>query len=340
MSNRLLYILIFILFSTLSYGQLRLSGWSQGHLNVYSYGGAQMSEAITLNIEYNGTYLYEPNWKVSAELVTPFVFSQNKVLTNKVTLELSKADESGNNPKKIQSVGNVVQPIFPVTILDYTKVYLVPSSLTELYYSNINGGYYNLRLFFNFILNGGNYLSKMKNTTFYGEILFRLHNQNDVVIGSYVCPFTVQIHDLKGDPPPIENQYSISFTNEASNAVIEYSSLADYVNGKSVTYKDGLTVSSTANYEVSVRSIDANFSSDTGETLPLDVVKLQLVGSNTSGTPTALSNSKKTVLQGLNTFGQPAKFDLIYSTDPNNPRLYNVSSKNYSTQLMLEISPR
>ena len=340
MNNRLLYISIFIFFTTFSYGQLKLSGWSQGHLNVHSYGGAQMSEAITLSIEYNGKYLYESNWKVSAELVTPFIFNKNKVLTNKVTLELSKADESGNNPKKIQSVGNVVQPIFPVTILDYTKVYLVPSSLTELYYSDINGGYYNLKLFFNFILNGGNYLSNMKNTTFYGEILFRLHNQNDVVIGSYVCPFTVQVHNLTDDPPPVENQYSISFTTEVSNAVIEYSSLADYVNGKSVTYKDGLTVSSTTNYEVSVRSIDANFSSDTGETLPLDVAKLQLLGSNVNGAPTVLSNNKKVVLQGPNTNGQPAKFDMIYSTGYNDTRLYDVSSKNYSTQLMFEISPR
>lgn len=338
MNKRLFSISILLLFVSMSYGQLTLSGWSQGHLNVYTYSGAQMSEAITLHIQYNGKYLYEPNWKISVELVTPFIFNSNKTLTNRVRLEPSNAVESGNNPKKIQSIENVVQPVLPVTILDNTKVYLVPSSLTELYYSNINSGYYSLKLLFNFILDGGSYLSNMKNTSFYGEMLFRLHNQNDVVIGTYVCPFTVQLHNLTGNPPP-ENQYSISFTTEASNAQIEYNSLADYVNGKSVTYKDGLTVSATTGYEISVRSVDSNFTSETGETLPLDVVKLQLSGRDGSGSPVVLSTNKSVVLQGQSTNATTSSFDVTYSTSSNDMRLYNVPSRNYSTQLMYEITP-
>ena len=176
MNKRLLNISILLFISSLSYGQLTLSGWSQGHLNVYSYNGADMSGAITLNIEYNGTYLFEPNWKISVEVVTPFVFNKNKGLSNRIKLEPSNAIETGNYPKKIQSIENVVQPINRTTILDNIKVYLIPSSLTELNYSSNYGGYYSLKLLLNFILEGGSYMSNMKNSTFYGEMLFRLHN--------------------------------------------------------------------------------------------------------------------------------------------------------------------
>lgn len=339
MNKRLLNISVLLFFASLSYGQLTFSGWSQGHLNVYSYNGADMSGAITLNIEYNGTYLYEPNWKISVEVVTPFEVNKNKTLSNRIKLEPSNAIESGNYPKRIQSIENVVQPIKPTTILENTKVYLVPSSLTELYYSNHNGGYYNLRLLFNLILEGGSYMSNMKNTVFNGVMLFRLHNQDDVVIGSYSCPFTVQFHNITGTPPP-ENEYSISFSTEATNAMIEYSSLSDYINGKSVTYINGLTVSANTDYEIAVRSVDANFTSETGETLPLDVVKLQLSGKDGNGTPAFLSTGKKVVLQGQSTNAMNTSFDVTYSTGSNDLRLYNVPSINYSTQIIYEITPR
>ncbi|MCK9501666.1 MAG: hypothetical protein M0Q52_07490 [Lascolabacillus sp.] len=338
MNKRLFGISLLLIIASFSYGQLTFDGWSQGYIGVYSYSGADMSGAITLNIQYTGTDLYEPNWKVSVEVVTPFEQNKNKRLTDKIKLELSSVNESGNNPRKIQSVENIVQPVIPVRIQDYTKVYLVPSSLTELYYSSQYGGYYNLQILLNFILEGGSYLSNMKNSTFDGEMLFRLHNQDDVVIGTYSCPFRVQIHNLPGTPP-VEEEYSISFSSEATNASIEYNSISDYVNGKSVTFLNGLTVSATTGYEISVRSVDANFTSETGETLPLEIVKLKLSGRDGDSGLTELSTNKKVVLQSQSTNGLSVNYNVTYSTSSNDTRLYNVPSKNYSTQLMYEISP-
>ena len=89
-----------------------------------------------------------------------------------------------------------------------------------------------------------------------------------------------------------------------------------------------------------MRSVDANFTSETGETLPLDVVKLQLSGKDGNGATAFLSTDKKVVLQGQSTNAMNTSFDVTYSTGSNDMRLYNVPSKNYSTQLMYEITPR
>jgi len=61
MNKRLFGISLLLIIASFSYGQLTFDGWSQGYLGVYSYSGADMSGAITLNIQYTGTDLYEPN---------------------------------------------------------------------------------------------------------------------------------------------------------------------------------------------------------------------------------------------------------------------------------------
>ena len=157
------------------------------------------------------------------------------------------------------------------------------------------------------------------------------------VIG--VVNYTIQVHRLTGDPPPDENQYSIRVSTEASNGLLEFKTMADYLNGKSVTYTDGLSVSATTAYQVTVRSIPAHFSSAVGNTLPLDVVRLQLTGGAGTMAPVALSTDTKTILQGLSTNGASQHFDITYSTEANDARLFNVPADHYTTSLMYEISP-
>ena len=333
MNNRLIYISIFIFFTTLSYGQLSFTGWSEHYLGISTYNGATQNEAHTLRFNYSGTNLNEQNWRLGVKVQTPFKSGNVAFPVNKIRLIPKRTNGQENFPT-VQQVGMTT-----ASLTNNTEVFIVPSSNTALYYVSEYNGYYFFEMIYDMIIEGGGYLQNLQNNSFEGMLRFTAYRENNSIIGFQDINFRIQVHTLSGTPP-IENQYSISFTNEASNAMIEYSSLADYVNGKSVTYKDGLTVSATTDYQVSVRSINDEFTTDTGDKIDLDVVKLQLAGSSANGPLTALSNNKKTVVQGLNTSGQSTKFDITYSTDPNDLRLYNVSSKNYSTQLMFEITPQ
>ena len=334
MNNRLIYISIFIFFTTLSYGQLSFTGWSEHYLGISTYNGATQNEAHTLRFNYSGTNLNEQGWRLGVKVQTPLKSGNVTFPANKIRLSPKRTNGEANFPT-MQQVGMTA-----ASLTNNTEVFIVPSSKAALYLKNENGGYYFFEMIYDMIVEGGAYLQNLQNKTFEGVLRFTAYRKNNSIIGFQDINFRIQVHHTLSGTPPIENQYSISFTNEASNAMIEYSSLSDYVNGKSVTYKDGLTVSATTDYQVSVRSINDEFTTDTGDKIDLDVVKLQLAGSSANGPLTALSYKKKTVVQGLNTSGQSTKFDITYSTDPNDLRLYNVSSKNYSTQLMFEISPR
>jgi hypothetical protein len=116
--------------------------------------------------------------------------------------------------------------------------------------------------------------------------------------------------------------------------------MADYINGKSVTYTNGLSVSATTAYQVTVRSVTSSFSSAAGNTLPLDVVRLQLNGDSGTRYIRPLSTATQTILEGASTGGNAVNFDIIYSTEANDSRLFNISPDQYETSLMYEISPR
>jgi hypothetical protein len=168
---------------------------------------------------------------------------------------------------------------------------------------------------------------------------FTAYRQDNSVIGYVDLNYMIQVHKLSG-VPPVENEYSILVSTEAANGLLEFNTAADYINGKSVTYVDGLSVSATTAYQVTVRSTSPHFSSAGGDTLPLDVVRLQLSGGPGVTAPVTLSTAPKTILQGLSSGGASETFDITYSTEANDPRLFNVPSEQYETSLLYEISPQ
>jgi hypothetical protein len=224
------------------------------------------------------------------------------------------------------------------------EAFLVPNALVPL---KNNGNYYSLKFNFALAAAGGAYLQYLFDATgswnkyYSATFQFTVYDGNSNVIGARNYTWTnLDVQRLTGAPPPDQNQYSIRVSTEASNGLLEFKTMADYLNGKSVTYTDGLSVSATTAYQVTVRSIPAHFSSAVGNTLPLDVVRLQLTGGAGTMAPVALSTDTKTILQGLSTNGASQHFDITYSTEANDARLFNVPADHYTTSLMYEISPR
>lgn len=338
MSKKLFYILFFFLNSLLTFAQ-NVGGWANNHLNVYTYNGAIANEAFTVRLDYTGTYLNIPNWKLSVQLIQPFQSGGAIFPLDKIKLIPTRTEGQTNFPGPLPTIERI-GVISPVSLNGMSETYIVPSSNTPIYHKSDYSQYYDLQMKINLLVEGGAYLEDLQEKTFRGTFRFTYLRQDNSVIGIFERQFTIQIHKLSGTPPAPENKYSISFSADATNAQIEYNSISDYVNGKSVTYEDGLTITANTNYQLSVRSVESNFTSPAGNTLPLDIVSLQLVGPNGSGTSVPLSSNGQPLLQGQSTSGSPQGFDIRYFTKANDERLHEVRSEQYSTQLMFEITPR
>lgn len=339
MSKRIAQIVLFLFVIGFSYGQT-FSGSSNTHLNVYSYDGAVSIDAYRLRFEYTGDSLNVPNWKISMRVKGPIVSSDGKVFPSEKISLVAVRTEGQANPGPLPTLSQIGVRS-PVALDGLSEVFLVPSSNEPLYNKSQYSTYYDLNIFFNLVVAGGGYLADLHEyRQFVVPFQFTAYRGDNTVIGVYDQNYTIQVHRLTGDPPPDENQYSIRVSTEASNGLLEFKTMADYLNGKSVTYTDGLSVSATTAYQVTVRSIPAHFSSAVGNTLPLDVVRLQLTGGAGTMAPVALSTDTKTILQGLSTNGASQHFDITYSTEANDARLFNVPADHYTTSLMYEISPR
>ena len=337
MNKRIAQILLFLSVASFSYGQLGLDGWSHNYLRVTTYDGATDVDGFTLRLFYNGTNLNVPHWKLSVRPTGPIQSTNGPLLfpAEKISFVPTRT-EGQANPGPIPTVSQIGMPS-PVPLNSTSEVFLVPSSNAPLYNVSQWSSYYELRMNFNLVVAGGAYLNRLQQNNFNFILRFTAYRQDNSVIGYVDLNYRIQVQKLPGVAP---NEYSIRVSTESANGLLEFNTAADYINGKSVTYTDGLTVSATTAYQVTVRSVSANFSSAGGNTLPLDVVRLQLSGGSGSTTPVTLSTAAKTILQGLSTGGASETFDITYSTEPNDPRLLNVPSAQYETSLMYEISPR
>lgn len=339
MNKRIAPILLFLFAAGFSYGQLRFDVWSHNYLHIHTYDGATDVDGVTLRLSYNGTNLNEPYWKLSVRLTSPIQASDGTVFPSEmISFVPTRTEGQAYNPGPIPTVSQIGMPS-PVPLNGTSEVFLVPSSNAPLYNVSQWSSYYDLRMIFNLVVAGGAYLSPLQRNFFSFTLRFTAYREDGSVIGVENISYTIQVHRLSG-VPPVENEYSILISTEAANGLLEFNTAADYINGKSVTYADGLTVSATTAYQVTVRSIPAYFSSASGETLPLDIVHLQLSGGSGTTTPVTLSTAAKAILQGISTGGTAETYDITYSTEPNDPRLFNVPSEQYETSLMYEISPQ
>lgn len=339
MNKRIIPILLFLFAAGFSYGQLNFSGWSHNYLNIYTYDQTVDIEGHTLVFTYGGADLDEPHWKLSVRPTGPIQSWDGTIFpTEKISFVPKRTEGQAYHPGPIPTIEQIGMPS-PVPLNGTSEVFLVPSSNAPLYNVSQWNSYYTLWMFFDLVAAGGAYLSPLQNKYFFFTLRFTAYRQDNSVIGTWYAPYTIQVHKLSGAPPE-ENKYSISVSTEASNGLLEFKTMADYINGKSVTYAGGLSVSATTNYQVTARSIPIHFSSASGNTLPLDVVRLQLSGGSGVTAPATLSTAPKTILQGSSTGGTSINFDITYSTEANDQRLFNVPSEQYETSLMYEISPR
>jgi len=268
MNKRIVQILLFLSVASFSYGQMGLDGWSHSHMNIFTFNGETDVDGFTLRLFYNGTNLNEPHWKLSVRPMGPIQSTDGTVLfpTEKISFVPTRTEGQAIHPGPIPTVSQIGMPS-PVPLNGISEVFLVPSSNAPLYNVSQWSSYYELRMIFNLVVAGGAYLNQLQKNNFHFTLRFTVYRQDNSVIDYLDLSYMIQVHKLLG-VPPVENEYSILVSTEASNGLLEFNTVEDYLNGKSVTYTDGLTVSATTDYQVTVRSVSAYFSSASGDTLP------------------------------------------------------------------------
>lgn len=333
--------LIFLFVSVKCFSQVSYSSWINSYLQINSYNGNTNPDAYTLTFAGNGSFNI-PYWKLSVRLKQPITSNTGNYIlpANKISFQpVSTSGQAYPNP--VPSIPQIGMPL-NVSLQEGEEVFLVPQSNAALDNQPIKPqGYYNLQLKYSMNLMGGAYLGSYPSwITFTAPLQFTAYDQYNNIIGTADHNFQFQIGKLSGTPSP---EMSLKFAANAVNGALEFKSMGDYINGVSATYSNALIVSSNTNYQIKVKSLQSQFVSVAGNSIPLDAVKLLLnpASQNTGNVyPVSLSSSSQTIATGSSTQGSSVYYDMKYFTAPNDERLINAKSEDYSTTLQYEITPQ
>jgi len=317
--------------------------WGNPYVGIYSFNDLVTDGYYSLEIEEKSEVpLNENNWRITVRLTGDIVSNYgNKIFPdNKIGLILYST--SGQPSSNIPSV-NDISLSYPVMLNGSQEVDLVNGTNVPL--SNKVGSKY---VYFQFVLNfqlfamGGGYLSVLDadtpNLDGTDHLTYSAPLEFKAYIGGEV--FTInQLYNIL-EVHPLSTTQSYSILVDPVNVDLEFNTVADYINGKNETYTNALTVQSYVDYQLRVSSIYPNFSSASGSTLPLDIVRLQLSDNNQTTTPKAITETMVTLISGASTGNNTKKYNMIFSTGADDSRLFNLPSQLYSTDLLFEITPQ
>ncbi|MCY0970481.1 hypothetical protein [Chryseobacterium wangxinyae] len=344
MSRKLCFLMMLFFVSNYCNAQISYSSWVNGYLQINSYQGETNPDAYTATFAGNGNFKYT-NWRLAARLKSsitanngPYIFPANKISFQPVS-------SSGQAyPNSVPTIAEIGIPL-NTTVTEAGDFLLIPKSNAPLYNQPSQpNGYYNLQLKFSIIVAGGAYLGNYPAwTTFTAPIEFTAYDQNNMIIGRMDHLFKFQIGALTGTPP-MSTELSLKVNGNAANGVLEFSSMQDYKDGKSVIYPNALTVKANTNFQITVRSIQNNFISAAGKTIPVSNVQMNLIptAQNTGSTFSTvyLNTASQIITKGSSTQGANLDYTIKYFTKPNDEYFINAKPDEYSATLQYEITPQ
>lgn len=321
-------------FTVNAWAQPRLSASNQQYMEVRSSQTQTFSNAFQIQITLEGNNKNYPNWSLGTILNQPITNSEGKTLPyGKIKLKLSAV-----NGTTFQQIGSGTTAV-PLSAPGNTAI-LINSSNYAL--KNDNNQFYSQIIFtVDVILEGGSYLDALKTWQAYSlNLAFKLLDNRGVEISRSSATNGMQIRPDGSYTTPAS--YGIQVQNDAKSGLLELKTMNDYVNGASVTYTNGLTVTAATPYAIQVRSSSANFSAGS-KTLPVSIVNLQLSAATGSSSITVpLAETAQTVGQGGSTTSSAVsyKYHIRYFTKANDSRLINAVPDTYSGILIYEIIPQ
>lgn len=324
------------------FSQVSYSSWVNSYLQINSYNGNTNPDAYNFTLAGNGN-INIPYWRISVMLKQPIISnSGNYTLpANKISFQpVSSSGQAYPNPvPTIQQIGIPLN----VILQEGQEVFLIPQSNAALYNQPAEpNGYYSLQIKYSMNLTGGSYLGAYPAwTTFTAPLQFTAYDQYNNIIGRMDHNFQFQIGMLSGTATDLP-ELSMKFGSSAINGSLEFKNMQDYINGVNVTYSNALIVKSNTNYQIKLKSLQGQFVSSSGSSIPLDAVRLDLLpvsGNMGTAYPVLLSAAPQLIATGGSTQNSDAYYDIRYSTKPNDERLMNVKTEEYTTTIQYEITP-
>jgi hypothetical protein len=340
MSKKIFIIFLFVSIQCFA-GKLTFKPWeNNSFLQLNSYNGNMSQNAFTVRFDGNGN-VDEPKWRLSAQLKGAITSGSYTFPADKISFQPVFTTGSAN-PGPVPTIQQIGMPA-SVFLQENTEKYLVPSSNAPLSNSSNSNGPFYMEMGFSLTVAGGAYLGNYPAwTEFTVPVEMAAYDQYNNLIGKSVIYFKLQIAQLSG-VPPTSTEMSLKLASNAVNGTLEFKTIQDYTNGVSVSYPSALIVKSNTNYQVKVKSIQGQFTSAAGSTLPLDTVQMVLnpVSGNTGSIfPISLSTSSQLVAKGGTTQSANVYFDIKYSTSANDNRFVQAKMEDYVTTIQYEIMPQ
>lgn len=303
-------------------------------IGLNSYSGSTTVNAFRFSINLNHTQPVDySNWSLLVRVNSPINNGQ-KTFNDPSKISIRLNSISGEDYPTIAQVGASQTPI----PLSFNDQYLIQRSNYPLQTDSTNW-YKKFTFDFDIIIAGGSYLENLFSYTAYILSLnFSVLSESGQLLTQQTPQAEMQI--APSGTPPSEPTYGIIVNTAARNGLLELKTMRDYIEGVSQTYKDGLSVTSTTDYSIEVRSLKNNFEAG-NNTVPVNAVSLELKDSRNNGGGTiVLYENTQTVFNTTATGKQARLFDIRYFTTPNDERLINATPASYQTTLMYTLVPQ
>lgn len=286
--NKQLSLLVLVLFlgTGILRAQVRLAAWSSNYVALSSYLGVQTADRFnTFQFMISGQSTHKPNWTFTVRLMEPILpvsggsnVSGQPFPADKISLIWTGDNNSPNffldgigankNPIRLQSAGEV-------KLIDRGKQAL----------STHGGHSANYQLYAALKIDQGKYLDGFVSPNPYTHLryrvslLFTVYDEQGISMGSVPLDYDLQIRPrlTDGHLVDVEPDFSIRFLPEASQVRMQFLRAQDYKEGVRVQLNNAIQVNSNTDYEIRVKSMDPQFVSANGLTLPLSILTIKLL---------------------------------------------------------------
>lgn len=323
----------------------KFSGWGKNYFTINSYNGLTVTDALKVRIEKNGVLDIKPGWKISVRATATPLKNGKFFPVEELSLQPYLLSGASNDPGPLPAISQI--GINASTFLQSNaEVFLIPSSPAHLYNKGTYNTYFDFQLQLNLTIRGGSYLNRLKDGSwpeYPVRLEFKLYDSGDALLGMFQIDNRIQVSNNLSGTPPVENNFLLQISNGAKSGMLEVKSIADYVNGASVSYPNGIIVSSNTDFQLKVKSMASNFTALSGATLPVEVVKVRLEpesGGTYEIIETSLSTTATKILSGATTNSQAKSYKLTYSTNANDDRLIQSKVDEYQATLTYEMAPK
>jgi len=343
MKNNLVLLIVFCFCSFLqAQNNLDVRLWGKNYTPVSTYNGERTPAALTLVVDGTGN-INVSNWRLSVSIKNTLTSSNGTTTlpTNKISLQPESVivQANPNNTPTLAQIGALSSVSFPDSNVEMD---VVPKSNAPFLNQSDFNAYYSFQMTFALSVAPGAYLGTLGSYSQFDPVFeFKLYDGNNRLIASRQQQYKIQIMEIKGTPP-LENILSLTIEKTAKSGQLNLSTLAHYTKGTSVTYANAVTVRSTTDYRLTVKSTQPTFRSNNGNNIPLNSISVGLKPNagtkNSSVSDVWLSTSPQTIAMGKSLGTNSAIFDLTYATKPADNNLISAKMEDYSTSLIYEIT--